>query len=338
MSTAPSAFSAPRVGRPGRMDRSGGTARPFRAVRFGSACLRGITLVEIMVVVAVIAALVGILLPALGILRRNGQLVASQSNLRSIGALMTAYSLDNRDHIVPSQFDYSGPFAKTIVRTASPAGTTPNTGQLRRGSWTDILWTTGKFGPLVPVANPNDPGGEPTEVPSPTWDYRYDSPDYWAYTNPGMVDTDPFRSKVGIQKAMRTDTDADARPFGAGASIREQGQPGYFAANDFFSAVPNAAGSSNWYTNAMIKYPGMSMYAVDSRAGETIPLPDPSNTQTQDIWRPASLDCEVEFRYVGDVCCMLYLDAHVATMGKWVDLQDLRNNRQTRVERLDQQN
>jgi hypothetical protein len=35
---------------------------------------------------------------------------------------------------------------------------------------------------------------------------------------------------------------------------------------------------------------------------------------------------------------MLFLDAHVTTSNKWIDLADLQNNRQTRVERLDQRN
>jgi hypothetical protein len=35
---------------------------------------------------------------------------------------------------------------------------------------------------------------------------------------------------------------------------------------------------------------------------------------------------------------MLYLDGHVASMGKWTDLNDLQKNRQTRVERLDLRN
>ena len=46
----------------------------------------------------------------------------------------------------------------------------------------------------------------------------------------------------------------------------------------------------------------------------------------------------MDFRYVGDVACMLYLDAHVSTMGAWANLQDLQNNRATRIERLDQRN
>jgi prepilin-type N-terminal cleavage/methylation domain-containing protein len=287
---------------------------------------RGVTLVEIMVVVAIIAALIGILLPALGIVKRNAQLVTSQSNLRTIGALMTMYSLDSRDYIVPSQFDYTGPFSKTQVRSSSPVGANPNIGQLFKGTWTDILWTVGKFGPLLPNAS---------DAPSPTWDYRYDSPDYWAYTNPDMVESNPFRSKVEILKPFSDDPAEIARPFGNGAGIREKGQPGYFAANDFFDARPNTAtNASNWYTNAMIRYPGMSVYAVDSRAGETIPLP----SVAPNAWIPGNAACEVEFRYLGDACCMLFLDAHVTNSSKWIDIPDLQNNRQVRVERLDQRN
>jgi len=287
---------------------------------------RGVTLVEIMVVVAIIAALIGILLPALGIVKRNAQLVTSQSNLRTIGALMTMYSLDSRDYIVPSQFDYTGPFSKTQVRSSSPVGANPNIGQLFKGTWTDILWTVGKFGPLLPNTS---------DAPSPTWDYRYDSPDYWAYTNPDMVESNPFRSKVEILKPFSDDPAEIARPFGNGAGIREKGQPGYFAANDFFDARPNTAtNASNWYTNAMIRYPGMSVYAVDSRAGETIPLP----SVAPNAWIPSNAACEVEFRYLGDACCMLFLDAHVTNSSKWIDIPDLQNNRQVRVERLDQRN
>ena len=74
------------------------------------------TLVEVMVVVAILAALIGILLPALSLVRRNADLVTSQSNMRSIAALMTSYSLDNRDHVGPSQFDYTAMSSRTTGR------------------------------------------------------------------------------------------------------------------------------------------------------------------------------------------------------------------------------
>jgi len=288
---------------------------------------RGFTLVEAMVVVAIIAALVGLLLPALGILRRNGQLVSSQSNMRTIGALMTSYSMDNRDHVLPSQFDYS----PGIVRTSSPSGLRPPTGALRQGSWADILWTASRFGPLMPTRN--------KESQSPDWDYRYDSPDYWAYTVDGTVAINILRSHVDLLKAMPYDTATLARPFGKGASIAEQSHPGYFAANDFFNGA-----RGRWYTNAQIRMPANSLYLVDSRAGETIPLPSEAASATDlsgaaaanpNAWLPASRDCEVEFRYIGDLCSMLYLDGHIASMAKWTDLNDLQVNRQTRVEGLD---
>jgi prepilin-type N-terminal cleavage/methylation domain-containing protein len=303
---------------------------------------RGFTLVEAMVTVSIIAALVGILLPALGILRRNGLLATSQSNLRTVGALMTAYSLDNKDHVLPSQFDYrnaDGTARPGTVRTASPVGTSPPIGAAGRGTWSDILWTVGKFGPLQPT--------ESDLSPSPTWDYRYDSPDAYAYLVEGIVSKNTFRSEVELQRPMPTDASSEALPFGQGASIREQGQPGYFAANDFFNSI--AAEGGRWYTNAMIRMPAQSLYLIDSRAGETIEPPvfnatsNQYDTDSLKRWRPINNAspqeprelCEVEFRYIGDLCCVLYLDAHVATQGKWTDFPELPNARQTRVDRLD---
>ena len=292
---------------------------------------RGITLVEVMTVVAIIAVLVGILVPALGLVRNQAKLVTSQSNLRSIGALMTAYSLDNRDYVLPSQFDdTANPFSKGLVRTASPAGTVPNIGPIRKGSWTDILWTVNKLGPIVL----NDL--QDTQVPSPTWDYRYDSPDYYAYVASDSIEKNPFRSTVEMKKPLKFDAEIATslpRPFGTGASATEAGQLGYFAANDFFDATPPAnapAGTQgNWYTNAAIRRPNQSMYLVDSRAGETIPLVDTA-------WKPDTADCEIDFRYVGDTCAMLFMDGHVTTESKWTDLNDLERGRQIRVRALDQ--
>lgn len=278
----------------------------------------GMTLIEILVVVAVIAALIAILLPALNIIRGQVKLLTSQSNMRQVALYMNNYSGENRGYIPPSKFNYDGPFVRTTVRGPSPAGTTPNLGPLYQGSWSDILWTTQNVGPIVPEFDPMDP------PPSPTWDYRFDSPDYFAYRTGESISKDVFRSSVELKKPFGTAFDELPTPFGLGAGTREQGQPGYFAANDFFDST-----GGNWYTTAMIKRPMTSVYLVDSRAGETIAM-------TPEAWLPDSLTGEVEFRYIGDVTCMLFLDGHVDVQSKWTDLTDLQNSRQVRVERLNE--
>lgn len=314
-----------------RAHRPGRPGAPAPGARHGRRT-PGFTLVESLVIVAVMAALASLLLPSIAILRRNSKFVASQNNMRNIGSLMSAYSTDSRDYVLPSQFDYSGSQSPGIVRTSSPSGLRPPTGALRQGSWADILWTASRFGPLMPTRN--------KESQSPDWDYRYDSPDYWAYTVEGTVAINILRSHVDLLKAMPYDTATLARPFGKGASIAEQSHPGYFAANDFFNGA-----RGRWYTNAQIRMPANSLYLVDSRAGETIAPPVRTADTNPPQWDPASIvpwtpndpngGCEVEFRYVGDLCCMLYLDAHVATMGKWSSVNELTTTRQTRLDRLD---
>lgn len=279
---------------------------------------RGMSLVEVMLVVAIIGLLMAVLLPALGILRGQTRMATSQSNMRQVATLLSLYDKDNRGYVVPSRFDYSANPGRSQVRSASPAGTQPNVGPLSQGSWTDILWTVNKMGPL---ALEFDPSGD--TPPTATWDYRFDSPDYWAYKGVENVEKNIFRSTVPLAKPFGTQQDDLPTPFGLGAGLRENGQPGYFAANNFFDSVTNG-----WYTNDMIKRPGQSVYLVDSRAGETI-------ATTPDPWNVSSNTCEVEFRYVGDLTLMLYMDGHVTPESKWTDLTDLQQNRQIRVENLD---
>ncbi|MEO1129468.1 MAG: prepilin-type N-terminal cleavage/methylation domain-containing protein [Planctomycetota bacterium] len=58
---------------------------------------RGFSLVELLVVIAVVALLVSVLLPALGAARRQGQLLQSVSNVRQITTAALAYAYDNSD-------------------------------------------------------------------------------------------------------------------------------------------------------------------------------------------------------------------------------------------------
>lgn len=275
-----------------------------------SRCRRaGLTIVEIIAVVGIIAVLVAILVPALSAARGNAAWATSQSNLRQTWTLIQAYVTDNRETLVPSQFDYSNARVKGKVRAVGPGlEDFPPIGLPNRGSWADILWTTAGFGPLQLTA--------PLEEGS-TYDYGADSPDRFAYALGGGDVKNVLRSAVPMKRPYGMELPQDtsgleATPFGQGAGEVELNQPGYFAMNDFFDSR-----SGRWWTPTQIRLPAESVYIVDSRAGETI-------APTADPWRGNDITrCQVDFRYPGSTCIMLFVDGHVDTQAKWKTLEEL---------------
>lgn len=71
-------------------------ASPAPAARCSNASPRAFTLVELLVVLAVVALLIGILLPVLGGARRRAAAVACLSNARQIATAVTAFADDNK--------------------------------------------------------------------------------------------------------------------------------------------------------------------------------------------------------------------------------------------------
>ena len=59
------------------------------------------TLIELLIVIAIIAILAGLLLPALNKARMAGEKAGCTSNLKQIGNAMTMYRSDNEDYIAP---------------------------------------------------------------------------------------------------------------------------------------------------------------------------------------------------------------------------------------------
>ncbi len=296
---------------------------------------RGFTITELLVVIGLIVLLIGILLPALAAVKSSGLMTKSMSNMRQIATWMQLYSNDNRDFILPSQFDYSDNSYHGKVRSEFTAGV----GQQYQGTWCDILWTVYEVGTF------------PDAVELAGHDYRYDSPDLSLYEATGDDTPNPFRSAAentadftpsgGGGGGIGGASDPIPKPFGDGA--REAGRPGLFAANNFFDARPPEDGGNGWFTTAQIKIPSQSMYLVDSFVGEVIEDELAPFHRTPAVSPPT---IEVDFRYAGDTCLMLFLDGHVQPEGIWKDLDALQgdpnepqdNGRGIRIQKLTQDN
>lgn len=283
---------------------------------------RGFTITELLVVIGLIVLLIGILLPALASVKSGGLMVKSMANMRQIATWMQLYSTDNREFILPSQFDYSDNSYPGKVRSIISEGPKVEVGSEHEGTWSDILWTVYEVArfPEAQVGPPDGPGHE----------YRFDSPDRALYKVAGDDVPNPFRSA-----AQNTDQIVGGdgpTPFGTGA--QERGRPGFFAANNFFDANPNHDDTFNgWFTTAQIKVPEQSMYLVDSFYGEII-QDAPGPFDRNPTLNPSTI--EADFRYAGETCLMLFLDGHVQPQGIWKNLAELQTSRQIRVENLTQ--
>lgn len=83
--------------------------RPARWRRDARLCRGAFTLLELLAAVAIIALLIGLLLPALGRARESGRSVHCAGILHNAGIAMTLYLDDNEDTFWPYKVDVTGP-------------------------------------------------------------------------------------------------------------------------------------------------------------------------------------------------------------------------------------
>ena len=70
---------------------------------------RGFTLIELLVVVAIIAVLISILLPALGLAKKQAKQLLCNTNLRSMGQAMMLYADEYNGYTVRAELDTNNP-------------------------------------------------------------------------------------------------------------------------------------------------------------------------------------------------------------------------------------
>lgn len=80
------------------------------------------TLIELLVVISIISLLISILLPALGMARKQAQVTACSSNLRQIGIAFSCYSNDFKDRVFLASGGYSYGEDKTSIIGSTPGG------------------------------------------------------------------------------------------------------------------------------------------------------------------------------------------------------------------------
>jgi len=80
---------------------------------------KGFTLIELMIVIAIIAILAAILVPNFIRARAQGQVTACKSNLKNIGTALEMYSTDNSGRYPSAKTALTPNYLKTIPTCAS---------------------------------------------------------------------------------------------------------------------------------------------------------------------------------------------------------------------------
>lgn len=98
----------------------------------------GFTLIEVLVVIAVIALLIGILLPSLGAARAEGRAIKCAAQLRSVAIAVTQYTI-NEDYFPPS-YVYSADGEPDEWRLEDQFGSGSRSGYIH---WSNALFSAG---------------------------------------------------------------------------------------------------------------------------------------------------------------------------------------------------
>ena len=142
------------------------------------------SMTEMLVVIAVLVALLGLLFPLMAGFRKSGQMTKSMAHMRQIAGWITLYAGDNRDFVLPSQFDYSqnaypGQVRSAILEKPVPIRT------LNAGTVADTTCSAAQRGVGLEPADARMIGAERQFQRRTHHARRFDPPD------PGLLEIEP---------------------------------------------------------------------------------------------------------------------------------------------------
>ena len=129
---------------------------------------RGFTIIELLVVVAIIALLVGMLLPAIGKARDTARVNVSKNNLRQVGVALKTYAADWADRQVTYVRDNLGMYGGNVMEYSAAiygegvGGMDAHPPMIVGWAWVNGEYT-GPWGVFVDTANV--PGFQPLNFP-----------------------------------------------------------------------------------------------------------------------------------------------------------------------------
>jgi len=166
--------------------------------------VRAFTLVELLVVIGIISLLISILLPALNKARQQANLIACQSNLRSMGQLIHIYESENNGYgppIFDGKYYYSFAHVLTLLNAqtyaaldngADPPGWPAGSGQYMpkqmSGIFHDYDVPLDNWGPeaFAYCANPRVLGCMDAQFDSSLWDPLIAADNQYSFSQPKL--------------------------------------------------------------------------------------------------------------------------------------------------------